>query len=187
MTAKNTDRLDQLLEACRKGERTAQYEIYKLYSKAMFNTACRILNDVSEAEDVLQESFLEALTGIANYRRESTFGAWLKRIVVNKSINALKKKKLIAMDTEDLEGIAGGEEPGFTDEMKLNVDEIMRAVEMLPDGYRVVFSLYLIDGYDHEEIAGILGISVSGSKSQLNRAKLKLQKILKGKNYVRQF
>ncbi len=186
MTAKNTDRLVALLEGCRRGDRSSQYEIYRLYSKAMYNTAFRILNLEAEAEDILQEAFLEALTGLHNFRGESTFGAWLKRIVVNKSINALKKKRSIATDAEDLELLAGGDEQEFKDEVSLDMKEIMDAVETLPDGYRTVFCLYLIEGYDHEEIASLLGISVSGSKSQLNRAKLKLQKILKGSNYVRQ-
>jgi RNA polymerase sigma factor (sigma-70 family) len=188
MNATHTDRLDKLLDGCRRGDRNAQYEIYKLYSKAMYNTAWRILNQEAEAEDVLQESFLEALTGLHNFRGESTFGAWLKRIVVNKSLNALKRRKWTPTEMEELENLAGGEPaPPFPDEIPLSMPEIIKAVEQLPDGYRIVFTMYLIEGYDHEEIAGILGISVSGSKSQLNRAKLKLQKILTDKNYVRQF
>lgn len=187
MSATPNPRLESLLDGCRRGDRSAQYEIYKLYSKAMYNTAWRILNEEAAAEDVLQDAFLEAFTGLQQFRGESTFGAWLKRIVVNKSINALKRRKWTPVENEELDLLAGGEDPPpFPDEVPLSMSEILSAVEQLPEGYRIVFSMYLIEGYDHEEIANFLGISVSGSKSQLNRAKLKLQKILIDRNYVRQ-
>ncbi len=162
---------------CREGDRLAQYEIYKLYSKAMFNTAERILTVAEEAEDVLQESFLSAFRNIHHYREDATFGAWLKRIVINKSLTRLKQRK----ETESLSDQMSDsffyewqEEPT----RHLEVTAIKAGVSQLPTGFRTVLTLYLFEGYDHAEIAEILGISESTSKSQYNRAKKKLREIL---------
>lgn len=165
----------ELIEACGRGERLAYYQLYKLYSKAMYNAALRIVKNTQEAEDVLQESFLNAFNNINSYKGDSTFGAWLKRIVVNRSINHLRKKQLdlISMD-ESVNEIAEDAD----DMMIYNVESVKGAIEELPDGYRVVLSLYLLEGYDHQEIADILNISVSTSKSQYNRAKGKLRSML---------
>lgn len=185
MAQRKLDHQANLVAGLRSQNRDAQYEIYKLYNAAMFNTALRILNDTAEAEDVLQEAFLAAFTKIDHFKGDSTFGAWLKRIVVNKSINALQKRKasLVSLDEAPMEGL--GEQTQDNDEAPLwNVQQIMRAIESLPDGYRIVFSLYLLEGYDHREIAQILGITEGGSKSQYNRAKKKLREILKAQSYV---
>lgn len=170
-----------LIEGCRRGDPQAQYEIYKLYSKAMLNTSLRITGNLPEAEDVLQESFLDAFTKIGSYRGDASFGAWLKRIVVNKSINALQRKKV---ELVSLNGVEKADTEVIREEPEYSIDSVMTAVEQLPTGYRVVFSLYLLEGYDHKEISDLLGISVSGSKSQLNRAKRKVREILNAKSYV---
>ncbi len=165
-----------LIDGCRKGDRIAQYEIYRLYCKAMFNTAERILGMAEEAEDILQEAFLSAFRNIGSYREDASFGAWLKRIVVNKSITALKKRREVETLKED-----GGEEFFYEwDEPTPSVDValIKNGVAQLPTGFRTVLTLYLFEGYDHGEIAGILGITESTSKSQYNRAKKKLREIL---------
>lgn len=173
-----------LISRLREQDRAAQFEIYQLYAKAMFNTALRMLQDRAEAEDVLQESFLAAFTKIDRYNVKATFGAWLKRIVINKSINALQRRKasLIPLDEAPLDSLAT--ESSQDNAPVWNIDQINRAIDQLPDGYRVVFSLYLIEGYDHREIAQILGISEGGSKSQYNRAKKKLREILNVQSYV---
>jgi len=175
---------ENLIERLREQDRAAQFEIYQLYVKAMFNTALRILQDKAEAEDVLQEAFLAAFTKIDRFSGTATFGAWLKRIVVNKSLNALAKRKVSFVNVDDvsIEDTANVQEK--SDSPVWNIDQINRAISVLPDGYRIVFSLYLIEGYDHREIASILDISEGGSKSQYNRAKKKLQQILTTQSYV---
>jgi RNA polymerase sigma-70 factor (ECF subfamily) len=143
----------------------------------MLNTAFRITGNEEDAEDVLQEAFVSAFKNLESYRGDSTFGAWLKRIVVNKSINVLKKRKENIVAQEEEFDVAA--EESATDYMpELSVEKVKRCMEMLPDGYRSVLSLYLLEGYDHEEIAGIMGITESTSKSQLNRAKSKLKELL---------
>jgi RNA polymerase sigma-70 factor (ECF subfamily) len=186
MAQRKTDYQMELLARLREGDPAAQYETYELYKVAMFNTALRITRDRQEAEDVLQEAFLSAFTKIDRFKGDSTFGAWLKSIVVNKSINALNKQKVNLNFKEELSKSATAEatEIEWNDSMVWNVDQINHAVEQLPDGYRVVFSLYLFEGYDHREISEILGISEGGSKSQYNRAKNKLREILTAMSYV---
>ncbi|MTI30435.1 RNA polymerase sigma factor [Xanthovirga aplysinae] len=168
----------QVIEKCKQGERSAQYELYKLYSKAMFNICYRMMNDEGEAEDVLQEAFVSAFQKINSYNGSASFGAWLKRIVVNKSINALNKRKI---RFEPLEKVGNESQIpyGFDDNcLILDMERIREGIQQLPDGYRVIFSLYLLEGYDHQEIAEILDVSVSTSKSQYSRAKNKLKQLL---------
>ena len=166
-----------LIERCRLGDEQAHYRIYKLYSKAMYNTAIRITGNEYDAEDVLQESFISAFRNLESYRGDATFGAWLKRIVINKAISEIKKKRH-ELFPEDNNFDAPMEEEPEAYMPELNVDRVKRAINGLPDGYRSVLSLYLLEGYDHQEIGEILGISESTSKSQLNRSKKKLKELL---------
>ena len=169
-----------LIEDCRKGNKKAQFRLYDQYSKAMYNLAYRIMNNREDAEDILQEAFMECFRNIDSFRFESTFGAWLKKIVVNKCINQVKKKKVDLTFCETLPPVAveENEEPAY------DTTEIFRSIEKLPDGYRIILTLYLLEGYDHAEISQILGISESTSKSQYSRAKEKLKSILSKKpNY----
>jgi len=159
------------------GSRAAQFELYKLYAKAMYNVAQRILNYEEEAEDVLQEAFLDAFTRIVDFRQETTFGLWLKQIVINKSINYLRKRKVEFVSTDEISEIPD-ELSADEYEVELQADEIRKAIAKLPDGYRVVLSLYLLEGYDHEEIGHILKISENTSRTQYMRAKKKLKSIL---------
>jgi RNA polymerase sigma-70 factor (ECF subfamily) len=146
----------------------------------MFNAAVRILNDEDEAADILQESFLDAFTRIVDFRQESTFGLWIKQIVINKAISQLRKRKMELVTLEDgkIEEIADTEIED-QEEIQFQVQQIRQAIKLLPDGYRVVLSLYLLEGYDHEEIAHILKISENTSRTQFLRAKRKLIDILK--------
>jgi len=163
-----------LIEECRKGSRKAQFRLYNQYSKAMYNLAHRILNNREDAEDILQESFVECFRSIDSFRFESTFGAWLKKITVNKCINFIKKKKIDLVFPETLPSTISEEE----DEVSYDTGKIIKGIELLPDGYRIILTLYLLEGYDHAEISQILGISESTSKSQYSRAKEKLRNIL---------
>ncbi len=167
-----------IIEKCKKGDSKAQYELYSLYAKAMFNVSFRIMNHRHDAEDMLQEAFTEAFRKLDSFRYESTFGAWLKRIVVNKCINTLKKRKIelsfkeniYKYDTEDNDDLK---------ETELTIKNIHSAIEKLAAGYRIVLTLYLLEGYDHAEVAKMLGITESTSKSQYLRAKQRLREILK--------
>lgn len=171
-----------IIDRCLGGDRAAQYELYKLYSKAMYNVSFRIVHNENDAEDVLQEAFVSAFKNLAGYSGASTFGAWLKRIVINKSLNYIKKKRVEITPVDELPDVEG-EEQIFDDSVEFDLNQIRKAVDMLPDGYRVVFSLYLLEGYDHGEIAEILGITESTSKSQFNRSKKKLKEILEKEAY----
>ena len=179
------DRHAELVERCKLGERKAQYELYKSYSKAMFNICMRIINHMGEAEDALQEAFVDAFSNLHQFRQQSTFGAWLKQIVVNKAINQVRSRKVkwVEIDEwqESTDGNGGPSEEimGWDeDDNTLEVERIRNAVLRLPDGYRVVLSLYLFEGYDHEEISEVLGISESTSRTQYMRAKKKLLEMM---------
>jgi RNA polymerase sigma factor (sigma-70 family) len=167
-----------IIEECRKGSSRAQFMLYNQYSKAMFNLAYRMTNSREDAEDILQETFVECFRNIATFRFESTFGAWLKTILINRSINHLKKKKISLVLQDNLPENIPEEND---DNIIYDTGKIFKGIESLPDGYRVVLTLYLLEGYDHAEISQILGISESTSKSQYFRAKEKLRKILKTK------
>jgi len=170
----------ELIELSKAGNSKAQHQLYQLYVKAMFNICCRIMRNREEAEDILQESFTEAFLKLDTFRYESSFGVWLKRIVVNHCINELKRRKANLFFTD----VIPESKSTYTDDndfetVTMKVNEVIKAMTTLPDGYRVIFSLYLLEGYDHTEIAQILGISESTSKSQFSRAKQKLKEILK--------
>jgi RNA polymerase sigma factor (sigma-70 family) len=169
----------ELIDRCRLGDREAHFRLYKLYSRAMYNVGFRITGNEEDAEDVLQEAFISAFRNLDHYRGEASFGSWLKRIVINKAINVLKKHKWEMMPENKELDFPAEEEQEYLPE--LYVDKVRKAIQQLPDGYRTVLSLYLLEGYDHQEIGEILGISESTSKSQLNRAKNKLKEILKGR------
>jgi len=172
-----------LLDGCKTGDQKAQFQIYKLYYKAMYNTSLRIVNDTMEAEDIMQESFLSAFEKIETYSGTVSFGAWLKKIVVNRSLDALSRRKAIFEDIEYHTGIRdeSNEDQSRREDLDFRVEEVKEAIERLPDGYRIILSLYLLEGYDHDEIGEILSISSSTSRSQLSRAKQKLILELKNK------
>lgn len=166
----------EIIDQCREGSPKAQFRLYKLYYKPMYSICLRIINNETEAEDVMQEAFLNAFKKIDTYKGEVSFGAWLKKIVINRSLDVLKKRKVKFEEiNEKTNQIAD-----YQMEIKeVNVQLIKDAIQKLPDGYRVVLSLYLIEGYDHEEISEILGISNSNSRTQYLRAKNKLRELLK--------
>ncbi len=168
----------EIIDQCKEGDQKAQFRLYKLYYKPMYSVCMRLINQADEAEDVMQEAFLNAFRNIDTYRGEVSFGAWLKRIVINRSLDHLKKKKLKLEEIND----KTAQIADYQMEMKeVNVEVIKNTIQQLPDGYRVVLSLFLIEGYDHEEISQILGITNSNSRTQFLRAKNKLRELLKDK------
>lgn len=171
---------DELIERCKKGEASGYKELYQRYAKAMFNTCLRIVNNIAEAEDVLQESFTEAFRNLHSFEYRTSFGGWLKQICINRSINQLKKRKVAWVDIEGTD-VHNQSDEGFIDEheIQFKVEAVKRSIMALPDGYRTVLSLYLLEGYDHEEIAAILNVAESTTRTQYMRAKQKLLQLLK--------
>ena len=168
---------NKTIEQAKNRNAKALHTLYKQYSRAMFNVCIRMTNSYEDAEDILQDAFTDAFQKLDSYAYESSFGSWLKRIVINKCINALKKKEidLVFSDTEN-ENITEYEVDYSN--IDLQVEQIKLSINKLPDGYKLVCTLYLIEGYDHKEIAQILNISESTSKSQYMRAKKKLKQII---------
>lgn len=168
-----------MIEACKGYDRKAQSQLYKLYYKAMYNTSLRIVNDPGEAEDIMQDSFLSAFEKIDQYSGMVSFGAWLKRIVINRSIDIVKRRKIHFEEiNDDRHGEIASEEIADTEEAMVAIERIKACMEKLADGYRLILSLYLFEGYDHEEIGEIMNISSSTSRSQFTRAKKKLVEMM---------
>ncbi len=176
------DKHYNLVVECKQGSKKACYELYRLYAKAMLNVAFRIVGNIAEAEDVLQEAFVDAFNKLKDFRQDTTFGLWLKQIVVNRAINILRKRKMefVELEDEQLDNIAD-ETADDDDEIKYQAARVKEAIMELPEGYRLVISLYLLEGYDHEEIGQILNISENTSRTQFLRAKRKVIELLNRK------
>jgi len=174
--------ITEVIELCRDGNQTAQMEIYNRYYKAMYNTSLRIVKEPTEAEDIMQESFLKAFTKLDSYKAEASFGSWLKRIVINNSLTAYQKGKridqqpledhLYKVADDDTEGIA------TVDLTTTKAQEVVTAMQGLKDNYRQSLSLYLIEGYDYEEISEIMNVSYANCRTMISRAKDSLRKKL---------
>ena len=152
-------------------------QIYKAYYKAMYNTAYRILKESFEAEDIMQEAFLTAFTKLDMFKGEVTFGAWLKRIVINKSLTQLKKNN--RYNEVKLEVIPNYDTVEEKIEYNiLKTTNVLQSINSLKDNYRMVLTLHLIEGYDYEEIADILKYTNENVRTTISRAKKKLKQIL---------
>jgi len=176
-----------LIDACSAGDRNAQFRIYKLYYKAMYNTSLRIVNKTAEAEDIIQESFLEAFQRLDTYTGAGSFGSWLKRIVINRSLDFLRKEKEMVPIEEIEYDLTDADDAVPEEEIEYKVAEIKRAISQLPDEYRIIVSLFLLEGYDHEEIAHILNISNQLSRTRYSRARQKLLGLIKTNSYKNTF
>jgi RNA polymerase sigma factor (sigma-70 family) len=182
------DPLTDLIALCRKDDRKAQIKIYELLSKRMYNTSIRILKNPVVAEDVVQEAFITVFKSLDKFRAEVPFEIWLRRIVINKSIDQLRKeKKYLAYDINEIEYTEYEDsnnnfEPEIDEKL---IDEIKKQINELSDGYRIIFTLFYLEGYDHDEISQILNINASTSRSQLARAKEKIIKQLRNINVTR--
>jgi RNA polymerase sigma-70 factor (ECF subfamily) len=170
-----------LIAQCLKGDRQAQHTLYKRYCDAMYNVCYRMLGSEAEAEDVLQESFIDIFRRLDSFRAESSLGAWIKRIVINHCLNVFKKRRIKFEEITERAGEVPAEEYAGEEDTLYEVKRVKEAIMQLPDGYRQVLTLYLIEGYDHAEIADILGIQETGSKSQYSRARAKLRALLSEK------
>lgn len=166
---------------CKQGKQAAQLEVYNRYYKAMHNTAVRIVKDPAEAEDIMQESFLSAFTKLDSFKGEASFGSWLKRIVVNKSLNSYQRSKRI--DETSLEDHLYKIEDENQGAAEINYDplevtQVLHAMNDLKDSYRQSLSLHLIEGYDYEEMSQIMNTSYANCRTMVSRAKQSLRKIL---------
>lgn len=172
--------IDQLLQRCKSGEQSAQLEIYKRYYRAMYNTALRILKNSFEAEDMMQESFLIAFTKLSTFKGEVAFGAWLKRIVINKCLTQLRKNK--RFDEVKLEVARNEINKNIVEETinysTVDATTILAKINDLKSNYRIALTLHLIEGYDYEEISEIMNISYQNSRTTISRAKSKLREVL---------
>lgn len=171
---------NSLIQACKKGNQVAQIQVYDMYCDAMFTVASRYLANKEDAKDAMQEGFLKAFLNIKTYKPEATFGAWLKRIVINQCLDVLKKRKLKFSEVEVSELQITNDNDWHFDNT-LTKKDILVAIEQLSEKHKIVVKLYLIEGYDHTEISEILEIPVKTSRTYLRRGKLKLQELLKPK------
>ena len=176
------ENIDVLLQQCLEGKQRAQMQIYNRYYKAMYNTALRIVKHTAEAEDIMQESFLNAFTKLHTFKGDVAFGAWLKRIVINNSIYHYRKQQKnqttdldeVLYKVEDNDGI-GFDQNGYAE---LKAQKVMETMNSLKDNYRVSLTLNLIEGYDYEEISQIMDISYANCRTMISRAKESLRKKL---------
>ncbi len=180
--ANATQDIDTLIALCIQGSRNAQFELYNRYYKAMYNTALRIVKDSHWAEDVMQEAFLKAFGKLDSFKGEVAFGAWLKRIVVNHSIDNYKKISKNAADSLDdvlykVEDDSPKEEAQL-DFQNMKVQQVMAAIGSLKENYRIALTLFFIEGYDQEEISEIMGITYGNCRTTISRAKESLLKKL---------
>ena len=177
----NQPHITNLIERCKKSDKNAQLDLYKAYYKAMYNTAYRILKDSFEAEDIMQEAFLTVFTKMHTYKGEVTFGAWLKRIVINKSLTQLKKNN--RYNEVKMEVIPNDEvEEESIDYAGLKASKVLDCLQSLKENYRLVLNLHLVEGYDYEEIAQILDYTNENVRTTVSRAKKKLKQVLLAEN-----
>jgi RNA polymerase sigma-70 factor (ECF subfamily) len=174
-----------LIEKCKSNNKRAQIELYRTYNQAMYNVAMRLLRNTDNADDVIQESFLSAFKNMHQFKGEVTFGAWLKKIVIHKCLNHLKKRELevITLNESQIYNLDKEDIENWEFDSSVVLEDVKKSIDKLPEKYRFVLMLYLIEGYDHEEISEILRISVVASRTQLMRGKIKLRQLLKRKGY----
>ncbi len=174
---------NKIIEDCQQNNAKAQMHLYDMYCEAMFIIAKRYVKDDFIAEDMMQDAFLKVFKNIQDFKGEVTIGAWIKRIVINQCLDYLKKKRIELVSIEEKE-LNVADENDWTVKEEVNVAIIKTAINSLPEKYKVVLNLYLIDGYDHQEIAQVLNITEINSRSQLMRGKNKLRSQLKLYNYA---
>lgn len=163
----------ELIEGCRRNDRAAQKALFDRMAPKMLSVCRRYVRDKMEAEDVLVVSFTKVFERIGQFKADGSFEGWVRRIVVNESLTYLRRNKGMYLET-DLDTAERESETALTD-TALEAEDLMKLIQELPEGYRMVFNLYAIDGFSHKEIAEQIGITESTSKSQLSRARMHLQ------------
>jgi len=168
---------NDLITGCIDGNRKIQYELYQRFSPKMFGVCLRYAGNTEEAEDILQEGFIKVFKKIESFRREGSFEGWIRRIFVNTAIEHFRRKTYLQPITEKEENNVEAKYLSVLD--NLAEKDIIKLVQLLSPGYRTVFNMYVVEGYTHKQIAEILGISEGTSKSQLSRAKIILQDLVR--------
>lgn len=181
--SKIIDLNNKIVEKCKQNNAKAQMQLYDKYCDAMFIIAKRYVNDNFIAEDMMQDAFIKVFKNIQDFKGEVTIGAWIKKIMINQCLDYLKKKRIELVSIEEKE-LNVADEDDWTVKEEVNVQTIVMAINSLPEKYKVVLNLYLLEGYDHQEIAQVLNITEVNSRSQLLRGKNKLKSQLKQYNYV---
>jgi len=174
---------NNIVEDCKQNNAKAQMQLYDLYCNAMFIIAQRYVKDSFVAEDMMQDAFIKVFKNIQSFKGEVTIGAWIKKIVINQCIDYLKKKRIELVSIEEKE-LTIANENDWTVTEEVNLELVTSAINSLPEKYKVVLNLYLIEGFDHQEIAQVLNITEVASRSQLMRGKNKLKGQLKQYNYA---
>ncbi|WP_460761159.1 RNA polymerase sigma factor [Niabella terrae] len=171
--------LDEQVERCRRGDRRAYHEVYQKYARPMLNSSMRVLNNLADAEDMVQEAFIDAFNSLDRFSYKSSFEAWLRRIVINKSISLIRKRKLSFSDI-DVSGIEETEEDleGEESSFQYNVERIKQAIKQLPQNHRIIFNLYTIEGLPQEEIGRMLNLSHNNVRTIYHRARKKIQELI---------
>lgn len=170
-----------ILKKCKQGDQKAQMKLYDLYADAMYIIACRYILNREDAKDVMQEAFLKAFMRLEQYKGEVTFGAWLKRIVINQCLDVLKKRSLFYEEIDDKSLVIIDDEASWDITVEVSKQEIIQAIESLSNPYKYVVQLYLLEGYDHQEISEIIEIPIQTSRTHLMRGKEKLKKKLQSR------
>jgi len=173
----------RLIAECKQHNHKAQLQVYDMYCKAMYTTAFNFVKDEAVAEDMAQEGFIKAFQKIDLFNEEVSFGAWLKRIVINLCLDWLKKRKLNVVSIES-QNIQVVDEDDWHVDNCITLKCIDESINKLPEKYKIILKLFLLEGYDHQEISQILNISEVASRSQLFRGKNKLKELLKQYNYA---
>jgi RNA polymerase sigma factor (sigma-70 family) len=173
---------EELIKGCLRRERVAQQQLFDQYSSKMYSLCYRYVRHAMEAEDILVTAFTKIFDRIGQFKGEGSFEGWMKRVVVNEALTYLRKSRTMYLET-DLE--QADREPDY-DRLSdhLEEEDLLKMIQELPAGYRLVFNMYAIDGYSHKEIADQLGISENTSKSQLSRARVYLQKLLLERDWM---
>lgn len=171
-----------LVKQSKKGSKKAQMQLYDLHCKAMFAIACRYIKNDEEAKDSMQDGFLKAFMSLDSFIEGTNFSSWLKKIIINTCLDALKKKRLVTISLDD-EPIMLTAVEHWNFDTRISKAQILEAIDNLSDKYQIVVKLYLLEGYDHSEISEILNIPIKTSRTQLHRGKIALQKSLKYKEY----
>jgi RNA polymerase sigma factor (sigma-70 family) len=173
--------IEELIIACKKNNREAQNLLYQTYKDTLFLQSLKYTKNIEEAEDILHDAFVTIFTSIKKYRNEGSFEGWMKRIVINKSIDKCKKRKLLRNDLNEHNVTDAEEAVEIAEETNISLNKLLEYIQQLPDQYRLVFNLYQLDGFSHKEIAKMLSISESTSKSNFHRAKISLRELLQKK------
>lgn len=168
------DQDDILVEGCKAGNQQAQIGVYRKYYRQVYNTCLRIVNNTADAEDLMQNSFIDAFNRIKSYKGPSAFAGWLKKIAVNNAIDHLAKKKPHEEIHEYLPEIADYSETESEEFIEYRVELIKKAMNEIHEEYRIILSLCLFEGYDHEEIGQILNISQANVRTRISRARQSL-------------